>query len=456
MNTSSKENPITNGPIFKALLALAFPMILSDSLQAAYIMADTFWVGKLGADSLAAISFSFPFMFLFIALGGGITIAGTILVAQFKGMKNQKKVDYMGSQTVGYIFIISILLGALGVILSPIILSYAGLESNVYQETTSYLRIIYFGLPLFFFYFVFQSLLRGVGNAVLPLKIVAGAVLLNLIIDPIFIFGLGPVPAMGIEGAAYATILSQGLAALVGLFLLFRGSHGITIKLPSLKPHLDTFTRFVRLGLPASIEQTSIATGLIAVSFVVASFGTEVIASYGIGVRYLALMYIPAFGLAMAITTMVGQNIGANKPKRAKEATSFGTKIGFAALTILGIFSFIFAETIATFFTTEPTVVVMATTFIRNAALLFGFISVYQSVAGAFRGAGRTTWSMIISLTHVWIFMFGSSLVLTSILGVNGIWWIFPVAFISTGIMALIWLYKSKWTEKQITEDMKF
>jgi len=186
-----------------------------------------------------------------------------------------------------------------------------GAEPAVYAAAVSYIRISFIGMVFVFIYMVFQSLMRGVGDVKTPMYIVFGAVLLNLIFDPLFIFGYGFVPAFGVAGAAVATIGTQGLAAIIGLAILLSGRHQLHLQLNDLKLDVALFKKMFRLGLPASIEQSTRALGMTVMTFLVASFGTLTLAAYGIGSRILSFVIIPALGFSMATSTLVGQNIGA-------------------------------------------------------------------------------------------------------------------------------------------------
>ena len=200
------SDAILQGPIAGALMRLAGPVVLANVFQTLYQLTDTFWVGRLGAEAVAAVSFSFPVIFLFIAVAGGMTIAGTILVAQAEGRGDARQVNYVAGQTYAIVMLLSVVLAGAGYALAQPLLALMGAQAEVLGPAAEYLRLSYLGLPFVFGYFVFQALLRGVGDVKTPLYIVGATVLLNLVLDPLFILGWGPVPAMGVAGAAAATI----------------------------------------------------------------------------------------------------------------------------------------------------------------------------------------------------------------------------------------------------------
>ena len=207
----------TKGPIVKALIGLSLPIVFGNILQTAYQLIDTFWVGRLGAVAVAAVSLSFPVIFLLISLGGGLAIAGTILVAQYKGRGDTKQVDYISAQTLLLMVVISAVVSCFGYMISGPVMKLIGAGPEVLPAATSYLQISFLGMIFMFGFFVYQSLMRGVGDVKTPLYIVFTTVLMNLVLDPLFILGWGPIPAYGVSGAALATIGTQGVAAIVGI-----------------------------------------------------------------------------------------------------------------------------------------------------------------------------------------------------------------------------------------------
>ncbi|MFH1410886.1 MAG: MATE family efflux transporter, partial [Patescibacteria group bacterium] len=238
----------TKGPIIKALVGLSLPIVFANILQTAYQLIDTFWVGRLGAVAVAAVSLSFPVIFLMISLGGGLAIAGTILVAQYKGQGNRWQVDHVSGQTLLLMLVSSAAVSVLGYLISGPVMKLIGAGPEVLPEATSYLQISFIGMVFMFGFFVFQSLMRGVGDVKTPLYIVLATVLMNLVLDPLFILGWGPVPAYGVSGAAIATVGTQGVAAVIGLFLLFSGRYGIHLKPEHLRFDLPLFKKMFNLG----------------------------------------------------------------------------------------------------------------------------------------------------------------------------------------------------------------
>lgn len=452
-----RKMSLTEGPILKSLFALSIPIVLSNLLQSAYQITDTFWVGRLSAEAVAAVSLSFPVSFLLMSIGGGLPMAGAILIAQYKGKDDKEAVNHTAAQTFLFVFVIALVLSAIGYISAEPIMRFMGAEPAVLPDATLFLRITFLGYLFVFTFFVFESLMRGLGEVKLPLRIVITTVLLNLILDPLFIFGYGPIPAMGVAGAAMATFCTQALAAIIGMLMLLKGHYGIEIHRKNLRPDLVFIKRAFMLGLPSSVEQSTRALGMTVMTLLTASFGTLVVAAYGIGIRILILIIIPALGLSIATSAFVGQNIGAGKIDRAEKATLIGAGFGFVVLTSLGMLLFAFARPLTVFFIPEGGESIdMAVQFLRIISPSFGFISIQMVVNGTFRGAGLTTAAMMMAIISQWILQFPLAYILSmhSSLGIQGIWWSFPITNVLAALVGLVWFYKGDWKRKNLLEDI--
>lgn len=448
----------TRGPILQALLALAGPVVATNVFQTLYQLIDTFWVGRLGADAVAAVSLSFPILFLMFSVGGGMSVAGAILVAQFYGARQEEAADHAAGQTLLVVTLISTLLAAAGYVLSEPLMALFQPEERVAEMAVGYLRISFLGIVAVFLYYVFQSLLRGVGDVMTPLVVVAGTVLLNFFLDPLFILGFGPVPAFGVEGAAWATIGAQGLASVAGMLILFSGRYGLRLHPRHLLPDGEVVRQIVRLGIPSAIEQSTRALGIAVLMLLVATFGTTVIASYGIGVRILSFVVIPAIGLATATSTVVGQNVGARREERAVDAARLGMVAGFAGLSVAGVLFFLFAEpSVRLFVPGEPEVIAMGTRFMRVMALSFGFVGVQMVMSGALAGAGNTVAAMALSVLVFWVLRFPIAWILSgpAALGAEGIWWAFPASNVLAAVVAVAWFLRGTWTRRVVDDEAR-
>lgn len=456
--SAQTKNPFLEGPILQSLFKLALPIVLANLLQTGYQITDAFWVGRLGSAAVAAVSVSFPVTFLMIAIGAGLGVAGATLTAQYAGARNQPMVDHVAAQTLLMVFAVSVVLGAAGFVAAPLILRTVGVAPGVYAEALGFMRVSFVGLIFVFAFAMFQALMRGVGRALPPLLIVLGTVVRNFLLDPVFIFGWGPVPAGGVMGAAIATLTTQGLATIIAFALLLKGTYGISVRPRMLRPDLAYIKRAFLLGFPASIELSARALGLIIMSVLVTGFGTVTLAAYGIGSNVLQVVTIPALGLSTAAASLVGQNIGAGQIERAARITRLAAAVGFVVLTVVGAVAYASAPAIVELFVTgDPAVVAKGATFIRTTAPAWGFIALQLTIVSTLRASGNMLTAMVLALVSQWVLQFPLAFALSRphLLGTDGLWWAFPVTNVLTAVVAYLWFVKGDWWSTRLTESSK-
>jgi putative MATE family efflux protein len=318
------------------------------------------------------------------------------------------------------------------------------------------MRVSFVGLVFIFGFAMIQALLRGVGEVLSPMLIVLGTVILNFLLDPLFIFGWGPLPAAGVAGAAFATLGTQSLAALIGMALLASGKYGIHVHLRDFRPDVAFMKRAFTLGLPASIEQSTRALGMTVMTFLMASFGTVTVAAFGMGINVLSFVIIPAMGLSMATSALVGQNIGAGQIARADSIARLSAMVAFVSLSVLGAVVFVGATPLMAFFVpTDEAVVTSAATFLRTVAPTFGFVGLQMALTGVFRAAGNMVVAMTLALVSQWVIQFPLAYILSmhTSLGASGLWWAFPVSNVIVGFASLAWFLKGDWKKARLTDD---
>jgi putative MATE family efflux protein len=450
--------PLMEGPIWRAIWRLSLPIILANVLQTGYAITDTYWVGQLSAEAVAAVSLSFPINFLLIAMAGGLPIAGTVLIAQYRGRGDSTAMNHVAAQTMLMVFLVSVVLTAGGYFLSEPIMRFMGAAPNVLPDATRFTQVTFLGFLFVFAFFAFQSLMRGLGVVYMPMFIVALTVLLNFVLDPLFIFGWGIVPAMGVSGAAMATLSTQALATAIGVIVLYRGRYGLRVRLRDYAPDLAFMRRAFRLGLPASLEQVTYALSMTVMTQLVADFGTFAVAAYGVGTRILICVLIPAMGLSMATSTMVGQSIGAGRMDRAERVNLVGCVMAFAILMTAGALLFPVARPLSAFFVPHSAeAIAESTAFIRVTAFTFGLIGILQVLTGTLRGAGDTIAPMLLAVVSQFVLRFPLAYLLSrhTGLGLEGVWWSFCVSNILAAVIALLWYLRGDWKRKKLLEDVE-
>jgi putative MATE family efflux protein len=377
-------------PAFAGLYRSGVPIVAANILQSACQIIDAFWVGRLGGAAVAAVSLSFPVMFLMFAIGAGLSIAGSTLIAQFVGAGNHKMVGHVAGQTLLMVIAASLVLGTTGFFAAPALLRLMGVAPDVYDGALGFMRVSFIGLIFNFSFFVFQAIMRSIGRATLPVYIVLATVFLNFALDPLLIFGWGPLPGYGVMGAALATLGTQSIAAIIGIVVLRAGMHGIHVRAVDFIPDFAHIRRAFFLGFPASVEMSARALGLMVMTFLVTSFGTTTLAAYGVGSNILQVVIIPAMGLSMAVSALAGQNIGAGNVARAASIGRLGALMGFGVLSAFGLLVFLFPTQLVAFFVPQDAAVIAeGAKFLRIMALSWGFMGAQFALTGVFRASGN-------------------------------------------------------------------
>ncbi|WP_373190205.1 MATE family efflux transporter [Halolamina sp.] len=456
MSSRHPSSSLTEGPILRPLVALAWPLVAIQLLQVAYNIADTFWLGRRSADAVGALSLAFPLVFLLISVGGGFTAAGAILVAQHTGAGGKRAAGEIAGQTLGFVLLVSVGLGALGFVATGPLLALLPTDpataERIVPMAAAYMRVFFLGSPALFGFFIFTALMRGYGDARAPLRVMVLSVAVNVALDPVLIFGWGPFPALGVEGAAVATVASRSVAALAGFYLLFATATGPAINVRDLLPRREPVEKIVRLGVPSALEHSGVSLAMVAATAMVATFPPEVLAGYGLGNRLISLVFLPAMGLSQAMNTAVGQNLGAGEPERAQQAVKLGMVLVTAVLLVVAVIAYLRPEPIVAVFLPTGTATAVATIghasdYLRIVAFAFVFLGLLEVALGTFRGAGNTTTALGISLVTLWVVRLPATYLLAFPLGwgPTGIWAAVALADVVGCAVALAWLSRGTW-----------
>jgi putative MATE family efflux protein len=459
------RDDITEGGLVRPMFELAWPIVVIQLLQVAYNLADTFWLGRLSADAVGAMSVAFPLIFFLLSVAGGFTAAGAILVAQYTGAKSEGSAGKVAGQTLGFVTVLALVLSISGYFLTDSMLallpSQSATADQVIPLAAEYMRVFFLGLPALFGFFVFTALMRGYGNTRMPMRIMFVSVALNVVVDPLLIFGFAPVgiPALGIEGAALATILSRGVASVLGVYVLFLSPTGPDVKLHHLRLELETVWEIVRLGVPTALEQSMSALAMITLTAMVVTFAPPVVSAYGLGNRLISLVFLPAMGLGRATNTMVGQNLGAEKENRAERAVKVAAAAGAGVMFLVAIVAAAVPERIVGVFMATGTADAAETIrygaeYLRVRSVEFAFIGVLQVLLGAYRGAGNTKTAMAFSFVALWIGRVPTVYYLAFVasLGPFGIWAGMALGNVLGAITAGLWFLRGTWKEAVIDE----
>jgi len=448
---------MTTGAIAPKLLALSWPLVAGNLLQTAYNVADLFWVGRVGEDAVAAVSLMFPTTWMFVSTAIGVSAATVALVSQHVGAGNERTAELAVAQSVLLAIGLGVTLALIGFAVRRPLVALIGAEGSVYDAALAYLEVILLSIPLTFLFFAFRAALRAAGDTRTAMWLVAISAGINIVIDPIFILGFEPlgIPAMGVRGAAWATLLSRGIATGAGLYILVDGGWGIRMRIADLAPDPAMLRELIDVGYPASLDGLTRSFAAVALAGIVARFGTVPTAAYGVVIRVMSVSWTVSGAVGQATATGVGQNLGARTPDRARSVTWIAT-----AGTMAVLFAFagvVFAVPGATMrlFGVEGAVVAEGVETFRVIAPFWAFFGGLMVIQGGFRGAGQTRVAFLLSLLSRWVFRIPVALALAFPLGYGaiGVWWGMAFASVVTFVVGVYWFRRGGWETGLVDGD---
>lgn len=447
MNYSSKQQSILNGNLYKVIFVLAVPIMFNNLIQTLYSLVDTYWVSKIGDVQVAAITFDWPVIYLLISIGAGINIACTALISQYTGADNIKESNRVAGQSFSFTLIFSVILSIVGIILAPMVVRLMGADGALYDNSVSFLRIMYLDIPSTFVMYIFASIRQSQGDTVSPMKLSVAAIILNILLDPVFIF----IFKMGITGAALATVLSKLLFTSIGVYWLFTRKEGVYIKKENLKWQKHILIKIVNIGLPSSVGQACEALGFIVLNVFIVSYGDNTLAAFGIGNRINSIIMMPALGIGTALTAVIGLNIGANQTNRARKAFRTSLYLSIIILAAGGAILYPFSKNIVGVFTTNQDVLKQGTEYLKLITVTVPLMGIFQVCMGTFQGSGHTLYSMALAMVRLWAIRLPMILILKNFtsVGSSAVWYSMIVSNMIICIIGLLIYLSGKW-ERQI------
>ncbi len=447
-NYDQKRQLILTGNINKVILSLAAPIMFNNFIQTIYNLTDTLWISRLGGTQIAAMTLVWPVIFFILAIGIGISIAGTSLISQYTGADDSTNATRVAGQLLSFSLIFSILLGIIGYLITTPIVRFMGAEGLLLQEGSRYLKIMFLGMPTIFLFVGFTSIKQGQGDTITPMKYSAISVVLNMILDPIFIFTLN----LGIGGAAIATVLSRGIFAVYAIYSLITYEKGIRLRKADLKLNRELLTSLIKIGLPSSVGQSTTALGFMVLNMFIISFGQSTLAAFGIGNRINSLILMPAMGIGSALVTIVGQNLGADQIKRAKKAVQASAVLTTAFMVSGGLIIYPFIPKIISFFTHEKEIAELAILYFRLITLSLPLMGFYQIFIGTFQGSGHTVMAMIIMMGRLWVLRIPMILLFKKYTnwGSSSVWYAMILSNAIITLLAYLIYLSGRWEKKVI------
>ncbi|WP_249168729.1 MATE family efflux transporter [Alkaliphilus sp. B6464] len=448
MNYKEKQKLILEGNMSRVILTLAAPIMFNNLVQTLYNLADTYWVSKLGTLEMASITLVFPVIFLTLSVGTGINVAGTALISQYIGSNGEKDATRVATQMFSFSVILSIILGIIGYFSTPYIVKAMGGNGDVFTYSTEYLSIMFWEIPGMFLFLVYTSIKQGQGDTVTPMVLNVMGVILNIILDPIFIFTFG----MGIRGAAIATVLSRMIFALYAIYTLFAQKNGIYLDKNNLGLDRKTLGEIISIGLPASLGQSAAAFGFVILNGFVISYGADTLAAFGIGNRINSLILMPVMGIGNALATIIGQNLGANKKDRTTLAFKTSMRLSTIFMIIGGIILFIASPNIVSIFVkNDPEVFRQGTEYLKLISASLPLMGFFQVFVGTFQGSGHTIYAMMMDMGRLWGIRIPMIMLFKKYThwGSSGVWYAMVLSNGLICIFGLIVYLSGKW-QKQI------
>lgn len=437
-NKTSRLDGFIDNPS-KALWTLAFPIMAGMGIHILYTIVDMIFIGRLGGDAIAAVAFNMPLFFLVLGLSFGVGSGVTASIARFIGEKDKVNADNTAEHAVALGLIISTILTTLGLIYGEGLLQRLGATESVLPLSWDYLKVSLIGLPFMVFSTFFRSILSGEGDMKLPMAVAGLGTILNIILDPIFIFTLG----YGVGGAAMASAISQLIVFVIFVYMLFVKEHAyIRFRMRDFSPSIFIIKDIIRVGLPASMSMIIMAFGQLVFNRILVRFSTDAVAAYQVGGRMDMVIFLPIMAIASALTTLVGMFFGAKEIEKIKFIAKYGIIRSMMVTGVLSIILYIFAPLFVKNFTLDVDIQSIAVTYLRFICLIYPLIAIGMTVGRILQGLGKGLPMLVI--TSVRILALSAPLALYFIMVLNKpIEWVWYAMIISTIVsvaISLIWL----------------
>ena len=442
----------TAGSLNRAILLLAIPMVLEMVLESLFAVVDVFWVGHLGADAVATVGLTESLLSLVFSVSLGLSLSTTAMVARRIGEKDHAGAAVAGVQAVMLGLVVSAAIGVPCFFLAPRLLQIMGASPQIVATGSGYARIALGGSGAILMLFLNNAIFRGAGDAAIAMRLLWVSNIINLILDPCLIFGLGPFPRLGVTGAALATFTGRSIGVAYQFYRLWRGTERVRILREQVRLNLRVLLRLLRVSLTGIVQFGIAHTSWIALVRIVSMFGAVALAGYTIAIRIIIFIILPSWGLSNAAATLVGQNLGAKQPERAETSVWRTGLYNMLFLGTIGVFFVIFAEPVVRLFTGDPAVLRLAAGCLRilsygNIAYGYGMVMLQ-----AFNGAGDTMTPTIINLIGFWMLEIPLAyfLALPSHLQANGVFMAIVAAQATVAGLGVILFKRGRWKRQEI------
>jgi putative MATE family efflux protein len=434
------QNPakLTQGPIASTIVKMSLPMLAALAGMFVFNLTDTFFIGQLGKDQLAALTFTFPVIIFFISLAFGIGTGTSALVSRAIGEGNQQKIKRLTTDSLLLIFLISLVGVAIGLSTMDTLFSFLGAQDQILEYVKQYMSIWYIGVIFVMIPMVGNNAIRATGDTKTPSKIMMVAIVANIILDPIFIFGFGPIPALGIEGAAWATLFSRAITLVAALYILEHREKMISFHLPKLNDVKESFAQILKIGMPTAITRILFPVGTGIVTKMIAVYGVAAVAAFGVGSRIEILSITPLMALSSVIGPFVGQNAGAKLYDRIKISVDGSNKFVFIYGLVAWAVISLFAPNVISIFNNEQDVIRIGTQYLYIIPIAISFIGLSMISSTVLNVLHRPIKAGVLGVLQMFVIYIPLGWLLAHVLGLKGIFIAYVISHLIVGIISVL------------------
>lgn len=432
---------ILHGSLVRAMLSIAVPVVISSMLQTMYNLTDTYWLGRIGTQPLAAINLVTPIQNIVLNFGSGVTVAGAVMIAQYIGAGREDEARKTANQIFTVAMGFAVLCAAVLALFAPAIVLWLGAQGETLRHAVAYLRIVILDMPFLFMINLYQATRQAQGDTVRPMLINLLGISLNMAFDPLLMIAL----PLGAAGAALATVLAKAIPAVIVLRMMLDPDDPVHLTRSLMRPDRERMRTIVRIGLPTALGGSVMQLGFLLMSRNVFVYGVNAMAAYGIGNRVNGIISLPSTGVGSAVSTIVGQNMGAGQEERAERGylISMGCSIAFLLAGGLILSRPAISAAIVGIFASDPEVVAMAAEFLSTMAFWCWTNGIHDATSGLFKGTGHTEITMADNMARLWVYRFATLYVCETFLhmGVRSVWYAVVVSNgISSAVLLLLYL----------------
>ncbi len=449
---SGKEQEFTSGSIRRAIFMLSVPMVLEMMMESVFFLVDAYYVSSLGANAIATVGLTESVLTLVYAVAIGLSMGVTAIVARRVGEKDIKGASQTAVQSILLGIAVAAIISFIGILFPKEILGLMGAESDLIADGYRYTQVLLGGNVTIMLLFLINAIFRGAGDASVAMRVLIFSNVLNIILDPMFIFGFGPIPAFGVQGAAIATTIGRGSAVIFQLLILFYGWSKIKVAFRDIVFRATIMGNLIKVSL-GGIGQFIIGTSSwVFLMRIMAEFGSEVLAGYTIAIRVLMFTLMPSWGMSNAAATLVGQNLGAAKPDRAEKSVWKTGKYNAYFMLFVSLIYLFFAEAIIKIFSNEPQIIEYGALSLRVIAAGYVFYAYGMVIIQSFNGAGDTRTPTVINFFCFWVFQLPFAYLAALVLnwGAMGVFLAITFAEVLIAVIGIIWFKKGKWKAVEV------